>query len=300
MIGVRTVLGDVDAGRLGFVLAHEHLIIDSQVVEREHPHIHLASVDEAIEEAWSLAHAGVGTVVDAMPIGAGGDPERLARVARATGLNVIASTGMHTARYYEDDDWHLAASAEELASRFIAAIETSETPAGLVKIAMSGTRPTALEGRLFEAAVTTAAATGSPLLTHCEGGEGGLVQVDLLSSLGMPLRRVALSHTDKVADIGYHHALLEAGVMLCFDQALRDPERTVGLIADLIGAGFGDRLLVGTDGARRSLWSTLGGSPGLAWIATGFDDLLADRGLDGADLDRIYRDNPARWLAQSG
>jgi phosphotriesterase-related protein len=164
---------------------------------------------------------------------------------------------------------------------------------------MSGTRPTALEGRLFEAAVTTAAATGSPLLTHCEDGEGGLVQIELLSSLGMPVHRVALSHTDKVADIGYHQALLEPGVMLCLDQALRDPERTVGLIADLVGAGFGKQLLVGTDGARRSLWSTLGGSPGLAWIATGFRDLLADRGLDDAALDLIYRHNPARWLSFS-
>jgi phosphotriesterase-related protein len=234
-----------------------------------------------------------------MPVGAGGDPSRLAHVARSSGLNVVASTGMHTARYYEGDDWLLAASADELASRFVAAIEASSTPAGVVKIAMSGSRPSPTEGRVFEAAVTTAVATGSPVLAHCEGGEGGLAQIELLSGFGMPLHRVALSHTDKVADVAYHRSLLETGVMLCFDQGLRDPGQTAGLVADLVEAGFGGQLLIGTDGARRSLWSTLGGSPGLAWIMTGFRQLLIERGLDDAGLDRLYRDNPARWLALS-
>jgi phosphotriesterase-related protein len=300
MIGVRTVLGDVDPTTLGLVLGHEHLIIDSPVVERDHPHIHLPSADEATEEASLLAAAGVGTVVDAMPVGAGGDPSRLARVARATGLNVIACTGMHAARYYPDDDWRLGASADDLAAGFIRDIKAQSTPAGIVKVALAGTRPSPTEGRLFEAAVMTAAATGSPVLTHCEEGEGGLVQVELLSRLGMPLNRVALSHTDKVADTAYHQALLEAGVMLCFDQGLRRPEQTAGLIADLVGAGFGEGLVIGTDGARRSLWSTMGGSPGLDWIVTGFLELLADHGLEEADLGLLYRENPARWLALSG
>jgi phosphotriesterase-related protein len=295
MIGVRTVLGDVDSGTLGAVLAHEHLIIDSAVVERDHPHIHLPSAAEAIGEAALLAAAGVGTVVDAMPVGSGGDPARLLQVAKATGLNVIASTGMHTARYYEDD-WRLSASPDDLAADFIATIEAPETPAGVIKIAMSGTRPTATEGRLYEAAAITAAATGAPLLAHCEGGEGGLAQIDLLTALNMPLNMVALSHTDKSPDSGYHRALLDTGVMLCFDQGLREPEQTAGLIADLAAAGYGDQLLIGTDGARRSLWSTLGGSPGLAWIMTGFRELLVDRGVDQPGLDRLYLDNPARWL----
>jgi phosphotriesterase-related protein len=299
MTSARTVLGDVDTGALGVVLAHEHLIVDSPVVERDHPHIHLPSADEAIGEASLLWEAGVGTVVDAMPVGSGGDPARLAVIARATGLNVIASTGMHTARYYETGDWRLGATAEELAGHFIAAIEAPSTPCGVVKVAMSGSRPTAQEGRLFEAAVTTSAATGSPVLTHCEGGEGGLAQIELFSDLAIELDRVALSHTDKVADAGYHRDLLQAGVFLCFDQGLRDPARTAGLIADLVGAGFGDQLLIGTDGARRSVWATLGGSPGLAWMMTGFRRLLIERGLDPPDLDRIYRDNPARWLVFS-
>ena len=296
----RTVLGDIGPERLGVVLAHEHLIIDSSIVEREWPHIHLPSVREAIAESNELVESGVGTLVDAMPVGSGGDPERLAEVARATGLNVIASTGMHTARYYSNGDWHLEASAGQLAARFIDSLTGSAPRAGLVKLATTGPTPNPLEHRLFEAAAITSKATGAPLLTHCEGGQGGMAQLELLHELGVPLTRVAMSHTDKVGDPSYHQDLLDSGVSLCLDQGLRHPERTSGLFVQLVSAGFGAQLMIGTDGARRSLWSTLGGSPGLAWANTRFRDLLTERGLDETVLTRIYRDNPARWLTLIG
>lgn len=292
----RTVLGDVDRERLGVVLAHEHLIIDSPLVERDLPHIHLPLVREAVGESEELVESGVGTVVDAMPVGSGGDPGRLAEVARSTGLNVVASTGMHAARYYPNADWHLEASASELAARFIDSLTGSAPRAGVVKLATTGPAPSPLERRLFEAAAITIEAIGAPVLTHCEGGKGGMAQIELLNELGLPLTRVALSHTDKVGDRSYHQDLLDSGVSLCLDQGLRDPEHTSGLIVELVSAGFGGQLMIGTDGARRSLWSTLGGSPGLAWANTGFRDLLVERGLDETVLTAIYRDNPARWL----
>src|SRR3712207_7012929 len=41
--------------------------------------------------------------------------------------------------------------------------------------------------------------------------------------------RVVLSHTDKVADPGYHRDLLAAGAYLVYDQGLRTPETTARL-----------------------------------------------------------------------
>lgn len=292
----RTVLGDMDPNVLGVTLAHEHLIIDSPIIERELPDIHLPSVTEAVAETFEMADAGVQTVVDAMPIGSGGDPARLAEVALATGVNLVAATGMHTVKYYSRDDWHLSASAEDLAATFIHAIEGTAPRAGLIKIASTGPVPSPIEHRLFEAAALTVTTTGAPLLTHCEAGEGGQAQIELMAGLGIPPTRVAMSHTDKVADTAYHRDLLDGGVFLCFDQGLREPERTAGLIVELASAGFGSQLLIGTDGARRSLWTTLGGSPGLAWIVTGFRSLLVERGGGDQLIDMLYRVNPARWL----
>lgn len=296
----RTVLGDVEADRLGIVLAHEHLIIDSPIVAESMPHIHLPSVDEAVTESRLIGEAGVATVVDAMPAGSGGHFDRLAEVSRKSGLNIIATTGMHTARYYRPDDPHLIEPAEALARIFIRAITGAWPRAGVIKVATMGLDPTDQERRLFEAAAITVAATGVPVLAHCEGGEGGMAQMEMMSRLGIPLSRVCLSHTDKVADRGYHRGLLERGVLLCLDQGLRDSERTAALVADLVGDGFGHQLVLGTDAARRTLWSSLGGPRGPGWMNGGFRALLADRGLEDAQIDRLFSDNPTRWLVVSG
>ena len=92
---------------------------------------------------------------------------------------------------------------------------------------------------------------------------GGVAQLRLLEELGVPLDRVILSHTDKVADRGYHRELLSSGAYAVYDQGIRDPEGTARLVRWMVSDGHGDRLLLGTDGARRSLWSVLG-APGLA------------------------------------
>jgi 5-phospho-D-xylono-1,4-lactonase len=111
----------------------------------------------------------------------------------------------------------------------------------------------------------------------------------------VPLHRVILSHTDKVEDRGYHRELLAAGAFLVYDQGLRSPETTARLVGWAVTDGYQDRLLLGTDGARRSLWSVLGGSPGLAALATGLGRRLAGE-LGAAVMDRIWVANPAAAL----
>jgi phosphotriesterase-related protein len=85
--------------------------------------------------------------------------------------------------------------------------------------------------------------------------------------------------------------MLETGVFLCYDQGIRDPVTTTWLITQMIESGFGDQILLGTDGARRSLWSTLGGSPGLAALYRS-----TSQRLDAAISEALFVANPARFL----
>ena len=315
MSQVRTVLGDVVAGELGRTYMHEHLIIDSPLVADRMAHIHLASVDDAVAEVATCGEAGVGAMVDAMPCASGRDVVRLAEVSRRTGVHLVAVTGLHTAKYYPGQPWAREADADALAALFRADIEEgidawdytgpvvrrTSHRAGMLKVATTGHRPDAAERRLFEAAARVVLTTGAPLLTHCEDGAGGLAQVELLRALGVPLGRVVLSHTDKRADVGYHRELLASGVNLEYDQALRqrpdEPEGSAWLLARMLEEGFGAQLLLGTDGARRSLWRVLGGAPGLAWLADGYPAVLRAHGAEEADLERLFVTNPARVLA---
>lgn len=303
---IRTVGGDLAAELAGPTYLHEHLIIDSPLVAGTMPHIHLHSADEAVREVHTCVAAGVRTMVDAMPAAAGRDPERLARVSVRTGMRVVAATGLHTDRYYEDVAWTREESPEQLADRFVADIEEgmdrhdylqadvvrTDVKAGIVKVASLVEELSERDHRLFEAAAITAAATGAPILTHTEGGRGGLQQIEKLTASGVAPGRIALSHTDKIADEGYHRAMLETGALLCYDQGLRDPEAAFALVESALIGGYGDQLLLGTDGARRSLWATLGGSPGLASLYTSALDRLGPE-----IVSRLFVANPARYLA---
>ena len=302
---IRTVGGDLPADLAGPVYVHEHLIIDTPLVAETMPHIHLSSVGEALAEVRMCVASGVRTMVDAMPAAAGRDPERLARVSVLTGMRIVASTGLHTQRYYEEVPWTRDESEERLAERFVADIEEgidlhdyrgavvarSEAKAGIVKVATLGERLSEPEERLFSAAALTAKSTGAPILTHTEGGLGGMAQIERLTSLGVDPGCIALSHTDKTPDPGYHAEMLSTGVYLCYDQGLREPESTFALLEAMIEAGHIERLLLGTDGARRSLWATLGGSPGLASL---YGDVAGRLGPDMAGM--VFETNPARYL----
>ena len=105
---------------------------------------------------------------------------------------------------------------------------------------------------------------------------------------------------DKIADLAYHRDLLEAGVFLEYDQALRQGEGardgTGRIVAAMVEEGFAGQVMLATDGARRSLWSVYGGL-GLAWLAIRFVEILEGLGVGSDAIDEMFVTNPARFLA---
>ncbi len=311
---IRTVLGDVE-GVDGWVYAHEHLIIDSPLIADRWPHILLDSADAAVAELEPCHAAGVRLVVDAMPVASGRDPVRLAEIARRSGVAVVAVTGLHHDRYYGPLHWTNRVPVDTLAELFVAdlvdgmdrfdytspVVDRTPHRAGVVKVATSGDVPDARDRRNLEAAAAASVATGCPVLTHCEDGRGAPAQVAALVGHGVPASAVLVSHVDKARDVGYAVEVAASGCHVELDQNLRQAGEGVrahhlDIIEAIVAAGFGDRIVLGTDGARRSLWTSHGGSPGLAWLATGWVELLVERGL-GAWRDAFLHDNPVRALS---
>jgi phosphotriesterase-related protein len=311
---VRTVLGDVDPQELGVTYMHEHLIIDSPTVAEQWPHILLTSAAEAVDEVTMCADTGVGAMVDAMPLASGRGPERLARVSEKTGVHIVMATGLHTEKYYASLPWVGAASVEELVGLFVDDVvigvnaadhlrngaQRTSHRAGIIKVATGTSGMSDAARKTFEAVAIASRRTGAPILTHCEEGLGGMEQVEMLSALGVRLSTVVVSHTDKVSDASYHTDLLDAGVNLEFDQALRQQasagDGTALSLKTQIDRGFGEQLMLGTDGARRSLWTSLGGRPGLAWLAGGYRAILDAVGIGSEMQEALFERNPQRFL----
>jgi phosphotriesterase-related protein len=312
---VRTVLGDVDPADLGITYAHEHLVIDGGRPCQLFPDLRLDSVEAAVEELAPAVARGLRAVVDAMPADAGRNVEKLAEISRRSGVHVVAPTGLHHERYYDDRHWSVLLDAGAIADLFVADVEEGidaldyggpvvrRTPhrAGVVKVAGDVDRLTAVEEKAFAAAAETHARTGVPILTHCEHGTAGPLQARFLVDRGVRPGSIVLSHTDKVVDRGYQREIMASGALVEYDQGFRwGPGRPNGTLALLVWAfedGHGDRIVLGMDAARRGYWAVHGGSPGMAWLLGDFAAAMAERGLGPAEQELLFVANPARAYA---
>lgn len=324
MTFVRTVLGDIDPGELGVTYAHEHLVIDGGRPVLMEPEFDLGDVDAMAREVSAAVGLGLRSVIDAMPCDAGRNAEKLADLARRTGINVVAPTGLHHDRYYGPAHWSHRITVDELADLFTLdltdgidrhdysgpLVARTTHRAGVIKVAGSTDGPSDRDRRVFEAAAEAHRRTGAPILTHCEHGTGALEQVRLLADLGVDLAHVALSHVDKVQDRGYHRELLGTGATGEYDQSFRwgagsrrgaggrdDDNGTLRLIGQMVEDGLADRIVLGMDAARRRYYQVHGGAPGLVWLLDGFSAKLDAAGIDATIRQRLFVDNPARVFA---
>lgn len=305
---IRTVLGDIDPGDLGVCYAHEHVIIDDSTATLRHPHLHLPSEQNAIEELRRFHAAGGRSMVDSMPCDAGRNVLKLARISKATGVHILCPTGLHLPEYYDSRHWGDSYSAGQLADLFIADItlgidrhdysgplvEPTEHRAGLIKIA-TGREITPRTQRVFEAAAAAHRLTGAPILTHTEQGVFGMEQVSMLKHHGVDLRHVVLSHLDRKPDVGYHREILSSGVRVEYDSGFRwksGKNPTLDLLEELLPE-FPGQIMLGMDAARPSYWKSYGGAPGLTWLLEDFSALMRSRGITSRQLNRIFITNPA-------
>jgi phosphotriesterase-related protein len=311
---VRTVLGDIEPAALGITYAHEHLVIDGGRPVLMEPDFDLSDVGRMTSEVGTAMAFGLRSVVDAMPCDAGRNVEKLAELARRTGLHIVAPTGLHHDRFYGPAHWSHRIAVEQMADLFVAEIEqgidaldysgplVQRTPhrAGVIKVGGSAGALSARDRRVFEAAASAHRRTGAPILTHCEAGTGALEHVQALSDAGVAGEHVVLSHVDKVVDRGYHRELLSSGTFAEYDGSFRwgdRPNGTLQLLEWMAEDGLVGQVVLGMDAARQGYYAVYGGSPGLAWLLDGFSAAMEERGLDGSLRRCLFVSNPARAFA---
>src|SRR5919108_3831091 len=289
---IRTVLGDIAPLDLGPCDAHEHLFL----VTPAQPGDEYNDVAKAIDEARTVRAAGARALVDWTPIGLGRDLDGLRSVSKASGLHIVAATGVHRDVHYAADDPLRGESEDALADRFVADLERC----GIIKIGASYHTITAFEAKAFAAAAAAHERVGAPVCVHTEHGTMGLAIVGRLHDLGVPPERVILAHVDRNPDAGEHAETAATGAWLQLDGPGRTkywPDSTIlGLIADLTERGFADRLLLGGDTGRRSMFRAYGGGPGMDYVFARFKPRL-ERELGPELSEQIFVRNPARAFA---
>ena len=335
---VMTVTGPVRADELGVTLMHEHLLndcgcwwheptdparraladaeVDIRILSelRQDPFAcrhNLALDDEAlaVEELGALVAAGGRTVVDPTCRGIARNPGALARIARATGLNVVMGAGY----YLEASHPPILArmSADDVADEIVAEARDGVGDTG-VRIGLIGeigvsSNFTPAERESLTGAARAQVRTGLPLMVHLPGWfRLGDAVLDLVEAEGVDPTRVVLCHMNPShVDTDYQVRLAARGAFVEYDmigmdffyadqqvQCPSDDEAARG-IARLADAGHLDRVLLSQDVFVKMMLARYGGN-GYAFVLRHFLPRLRRHGFDEAALEALTVANPRR------
>jgi phosphotriesterase-related protein len=340
---VQTVLGPIEPEKLGVTITHEHLLIDmtcyfevpEEASERawiEAPLTmdRLGSVmprwtysrdthrllDDraAAEEAVRFKICGGGSVVDATSIGIARDPLALARISRATGLNVIMGASHYVPVSHPPD--MTRRTEETIADNIIRDITFGVGDTGIrsgIIGEVGNFWPTSdNQVKVLRASAHAQRQTGAPILIHPGFHPDSPPHIiETLRKAGADLSRVIMGHLDVFNDRRWYRDLADTGCMLEWDgfgfedtaihdvgdqtaHMLSDVQR-MGIIEYLIGAGFGDRILISHDVCTKNQYSRYGGKS--------FDHILSNivprmrkRGFTEQHINSILVENPKRIL----
>jgi phosphotriesterase-related protein len=336
----QSVLGPIAGEAMGITLPHEHLLIDFEVMFREpatgaerglsRQPVSLANLgwvrhhfssnldnlqllDEAVarDEALLFKHAGGQTFVDPTNRGLARDPLALARVARATGLNIIMGSG-----YYVDaahppgmDRRTVDDIAAELVADLTVGVDGTGVRAGFIGEIGTTWPWTDNEKKVVRAAVAAQRETGAALMIHPGRHERlPLAIVDLIRKEGADLERTIMCHIERtIADPGVLLELAATGVRLEYDlfgletsyypynpafDMPNDGER-MRQILFLIERGHLPQLLMSHDIAYKHCLTRWGGF-GYHHLLVNVIPRLRARGADDRTVQTLLVDNPRR------
>jgi len=336
----QTVLGPIAGDAMGITLPHEHLLIDFEVMFREPANgserglarqpVSLANLgwvrhnfssnldnlqllDERVarDEALLFRHAGGQTFVDPTNRGLARDPLALARVARATGLNIIMGSGYYVAAAHPPDMDRRTADdiARELVTDLTEGVDGTGVRAGFIG-EIGTTWPWAdSEKKVLRAAVAAQRETGAALMIHPGRHERlPLAIVDFIRKEGADLDRTIMCHVERtIADPAVLLELAATGVRLEYDlfgletsyypynpafDMPNDGER-MRQILFLIERGHLGQILMSHDIAYKHCLTKWGGF-GYHHLLVNVIPRLRAKGADDKTVQTLLIDNPRR------
>ncbi|MFC2008827.1 phosphotriesterase [Chloroflexota bacterium] len=348
---VQTVLGLIEPEKLGITLPHEHFLVDQTLggvffVEPERlseralayqpvslenltwvryhtkdslDNQTLNDIDTAVKEATLFKLEGGCSIVDQTNKGLGRDPQALARISRATGLNIIMGSG-----YYADSpkthDTVAAMSeeamAEEIVADFIGGAEGTGIRAGIIGELGCSWPLKPNEAKGLRAGALAQQALGAGMNIHPGRNDRAPLEiVEILGSSGVDLRRVVMSHMDRCGySIETRLELLRAGCFIEYDLfgfegyyparvalaegKLPDCPNDLGRVKetiDLIERGYVDQVLMSHDIGMKVMLTRYGGW-GYAHLLPEVVPLMHVYGVSDDHISTMMVDNSRRLL----
>lgn len=284
----------------GYTLTHEHMSIDLTPGD-----LGTDSFYKLCDDLREIRRFGVRNIVDLTNQTMGRDVAYIQRLADATGINIIMSTGFYLDRYSK---WAIEGKTiDELAGEMLRdlqeGIDGTGIPAGIIgEVAWSAPEPTECELMIWEAVALVSRETNSIVSTHPSYGVQQVPQARFLIERGVAPERIVIGHVEFYPSDNALQELFDLGVFIGVDMIGKSVGEGDEYRADLVAKakrwGYLDQVLLSCDLCRRQDLKSCGGY-GYAHFFETFVPLLKRRGIVDADINLMLGDNPHRLFCGS-
>ncbi len=253
---IHSVTGPLQSSDLGLTLIHEHMRVRSESVFVQFPHLYDEEKEfaKAVEQVNKVKQLGVKTICDPTVMELGRDIRFIERVARETGVQIIAATGIYTYQYipphFQNRD------IDYMADLFVRDIEVgiqnTSIKAGFLKCAADAQGITPDVEKVIRAVARAYNQTGVPIMTHSHPGtRNGLKQLDILLDEGVSPERILIGHTGDTDNLEYILKVLDRGVFIGMDRygltGECSTENRNTTVVELVKQGYADRMFLSQD-----------------------------------------------------
>lgn len=304
---IQTVLGPIAPSKLGFTLAHEHVICD--FIGAAETGRHRWEVDVVVERMEpvlsQLKERGVTGFVDCTPAYIGRDPRILQLLAKETGLHVLTNTGYYGGAGDKYVPKHAyTETADQLATRWIAewrdGIEGSGIKPGFMKIGVDETkddRLSEIDEKIVRASAQASKKTGLSVVCHTGGGPAGLKATQIFIEEKARPDRFVVAHSDGHG-LHINQQIADLGAWVSFDGISRRPlEQHLKLVQGMIEK-HASRLLLSHDNGWYNVGQPNGGEiRDFNYISDTFLPALKKADVSEDVVRQLTVENPARAFA---
>jgi phosphotriesterase-related protein len=306
---VQTVLGPIEASKIGFTLTHEHIVpADYEAPgSRKTFSSRAISVADAVDRLKAARDAGINTVVDLSPAEAGRDVRFAEEVSRKSGMHIVVCTGQ---RLFPPE--LEGRTTMELTELFIKEVEQgiddTGIKAGVIKAATVADGVTIFEERVLRAAARASLATGVPIETHSNSRlRGGIKQAEIFEAEGVSPTRVSIGHSDDTDDMDYLIGLARRGYTLGMDHAFWGEapgatlpwQKRVECVKRLIDAGFASQIFFSNDWVHGDVDRDTVNPDGMLFTIRKTIPYLLQLGVSERQIQTIAVENPMRFFSRS-
>lgn len=299
---VMTVTGPMKPESLGPVLSHEHILVDFVGADK----ISAGRYDS--DEAFNvtlpylkeLKESGCKTLAECTPAFLGRDPLLLARLSRASGLNLLTNTGYYGAandKYIPAFAWE--ESADQLAARWIReweqGIGNTGIKPGFIKIGVDSGSLSEIDSRIVRAAARTHRHTGLTIMSHTGPAVPAFEQLDILEEEGIHPSAWIWTHAQGAEDFNDHFKAADAGAWIAFDGLSRKSfDRYADFLEVMKERNQLGQVLLSHDAGWYSPGEKSGGEfRGFTLLFREFLPYLRERGFSDEDIAQVMVRNSA-------